>query len=276
MEIIRHKYNIPNVGQVERGASIMAGSMLTYLGLKRKDWTGAGMALLGTAFLRRGITGFCYTYQALGIRTAAPAQGRNVSVPYELGVRVDEAITIDRPRAEVYQFWRNLENLAEFMEHVESVRTLPGEMKSHWVATGVGGRRMEWDAEIINDIPNQLIGWRSLENSDVANAGSVHFEDASGGRGTEVRIELQYNPPGGAVGALVSKLFGGEPSDQIRNDLKRLKTRLETGVIPTTEGQPVGSKKAPEDEGKHKAAEKVVMAASEESFPASDSPAYTH
>jgi len=276
MEIIRHKYNTPNVGKVERGASVMAGTMLAYLGLKRKDWTGAGMALLGTAFLRRGITGFCYTYQALGIRTAASAQGGNVSVPYELGVRVDEAVTIDRPRAEVYQFWRNLENLAQFMEHVESVRTQPGEMKSHWVAKGVGGKRMEWDAEIINDIPNRLIAWRSLENSDVANAGSVHFADASGGRGTEVKVELQYNPPGGAVGALVSKLFGGEPSDQIRADLKRLKTQMEAGVVPTTEGQSAGSGKGSDDEGKRKASEKAVTAASEESFPASDSPAYTH
>ena len=275
MEIIRHKYNTPNVGKVERGASIMAGSLLTYLGLRQKSWTGAGIALMGAAFLRRGITGFCYTYQAFGVRTAAKTQGRNVSVPYELGIRVDEAITIDRPRAEVYQFWRNLENLAQFMQHVESVRTQPGEMKSHWVATGPAGRRMEWDAEIINDIPNRLIAWRSLENSDVANAGSVHFADASGGRGTEVRIELQYNPPGGAIGAFVSKLFGGEPSDQIRNDLKRLKTRLEAGVVPTTDGQPVGSSKGPEDERRHQASEKVVSA-SEESFPASDSPAYTH
>jgi len=274
MEIIRHKYNTPNVGKVERGASIMAGTFLTYVGLRQKTWTGAAMALFGAAFLRRGITGFCYTYQALGIRTAAPTEGQNVSVPYELGIRVDEAITIDRPRSEVYQFWRNLENLAQFMEHVESVRPQPGEMRSHWVATGPGGKRMEWDAEIINDIPNRLIAWRSLEGSDVPNAGSVHFADASGGRGTEVRVELQYNPPGGTLGALAAKLFGGEPSDHIRTDLKRLKTKLEAGVVPTTDGQSSGSRRA-DEEVKHRASEKVV-AASEDSFPASDSPAYTH
>jgi len=275
MEIIRHNYNTPNVGRVERGASIMAGSMLTYLGMKQKGWSGAGMALLGTAFLRRGITGFCYTYQALGIRTAAPPRNRNATIPYELGIRVDEAITINRPRAEVYAFWRDLENLAEFMEHVESVRMLPGSLKSHWVAKGPGNRRMEWDAEIINEKDGELIAWRSLEGSDVPNAGSVHFADAAGGRGTEVRVELQYNPPGGAIGAYFAKLFGGEPSTQIRNDLKRLKTRLEAGVVPTTAGQSVGSTRSEPDVERRRRPE-PVLTASEESFPASDAPAYTH
>jgi uncharacterized membrane protein len=275
MQMIRHKYNTPNVGKVERGASVMAGTLLTYLALKKKGWAGAGMALLGSAFFRRGITGFCYSYQALGIRTAAPLENYNATIPYELGIRVDEAITINRPRSEVYTFWRNLENLAEFMEHVESVRMLPGGQKSHWVAKGPANRRMEWDAEIINEVQNELIGWRSLPGSDVPNAGSVHFADAAGGRGTEVRIELQYDPPGGAVGAYVAKLFGEEPSTQIRSDLKRLKTRLEAGVVPTTEGQSVGSSGSEQDNEHRKGSEKVVSA-SEESFPASDAPAFTH
>jgi uncharacterized membrane protein len=275
MEIIRHKYNTPNVGKVERGASVMAGTLLTYLGIRQKGWSGAGMALLGTAFLRRGITGFCYSYQALGFRTSATPQNGNATIPYELGIRVDEATTINRPRSEVYAFWRNLENLAEFMEHVESVRMMPDLRKSHWVAKGPGNRRMEWDAEIINEVAGILIAWRSLPGSDVPNAGSVHFADAAAGRGTEVRVELQYNPPGGAIGAYVAKLFGGEPSTQIRNDLKRLKTRLEAGVVPTTEGQSAGSTRAEKDDERHRVSEKVVTA-SEESFPASDAPAYTH
>jgi uncharacterized membrane protein len=275
MEIIRHKYNAPNVGSVERGASVMAGTLLTYLALKKKGWAGAGMALLGSAFFRRGITGFCYSYRSLGIRTAAPLGNHNATIPYGQGIRVDEAITINRPRSEVYAFWRNLDNLAEFMEHVESVRMMPGRQKSHWVAKGPANRRMEWDAEIINEVPDGLIAWRSLAGSDVPNAGSVHFADAAGGRGTEVRIELQYDPPGGALGAYVARLFGDEPSTQIRNDLKRLKTRLEAGVVPTTEGQSAGCGNSDQDSEHRKRSEKVVTA-SEESFPASDAPAFTH
>jgi len=278
MEIVRHNYTTPNVGNIERVASVVAGSLLVYNGLRQKSWAGAGLALLGTGFLRRGITGFCYTYQALGFRTSDQGQGRNVSVPYELGVRVDEAITINRPRAEVFAFWRNLENLAQFMEHVESVRETPGEKCSHWVAKGPGGRRMEWDAEIINEIDGELIGWRSLAGSDVANAGSVRFAQAEGGRGTEVRVSLQYNPPGGAIGAFVAKMFGEEPSTQIRNDLKRLKMKLESGVVPTTEGQPSGIRKEKEkdDDSERHTSSSTVGRASEESFPASDAPAYTH
>lgn len=274
MELIRHKYLTPNVGKLERAASVIAGGLLTVQGLRRKSWTGAGMAFLGVGFLRRGITGFCYTYKTLGIRTSDQGQGRNVSVPYELGIRVDEAITINRPRTEVFQFWRKLENLAQFMEHVESVRELKGENRSHWVARGPADRRVEWDAEIVNEIENELIGWRSLEGSDIANAGSVRFADAEGGRGTEVRVSLQYNPPGGTVGAFVARIFGEEPTSQIRKDLQRLRTKLESGVLPTTEGQPAGARKSEEDDRQTRNQE--VATASEESFPASDAPAYTH
>jgi uncharacterized membrane protein len=268
MQIIRHSYNTPNVGKAERVASAAVGSALLYYGLRKKGVLGGSMAFLSIALFRHAITGFCYTYQTLGFRTASRGQGRNVSLPYELGIRVDEAITIGRPREELYRFWRKLENLACFMEHVESIRVSDNGKRSHWVVRGPGDRRVEWDAEIINDIENERIGWRSLEGSEIQNAGSVSFRDAEGGRGTEVRVELQYNPPGGTVGALYARLFGQEPSQQIHADLKRLKTRLEAGVVPTVEGQPAGAADG-ETEG-----EDIVAIASRESFPASDAPGY--
>ncbi len=274
MDIIRH-YTTPNVGRAERAASFAAGAALLTWGVRKKGLIGGTAAFLSLALLRRGVTGFCYTYQTLGIRTADRGQGRNISVPYELGIRVDESITINRPRSEVYQFWRNLENLAAFMEHVESVRLFDAGRRSHWVVRGPGGRVVQWDAEIVNEEENERIGWRSLDGSEVQNAGSVSFHDAEGGRGTEVRVRLQYNPPAGQVGALFARLFGQEPSQQIHQDLKRLKTRLEAGVVPTTAGQPTGASASQSQQQKERNAERVSTA-SAESFPASDSPAYTH
>jgi uncharacterized membrane protein len=102
------------------------------------------------------------------------------------------------------------------------------------------GRKVEWDAEIINEYPNELIAWKSLAGADVDSAGSVHFSDAPGGRGTEVRVELQYNPPAGVAGAYIAKLFGHEPEQAIIEDLHRMKQFLETGEIASTEGQSKG------------------------------------
>jgi uncharacterized membrane protein len=160
-------------------------------------------------------------------------------VAYGRGIRVEKSITINREPAQIYEFWRNLENLPRFMDHLESV-TAYDDKRSHWVATGPAGKSVEWDAEIINEVPNELIGWRSLEDSEVDNAGSVQFRRAAGGRGTEVRVTMRYDPPGGALGAVVAKLFGEEPSQQVEGDLRRLKALLETGEVPTTEGQPTG------------------------------------
>ncbi len=277
MEIVRHKYNTPNVGQAERAASVIIGSLMVWKGLsqlsrRRNKWAGAGTAFFGLGFLRRGITGFCYTYQALGVSTASKA--KNVSIPYELGIRVDEAITINRPVEAVYRFWRNLENIAEFMEHVESVRPT-GDNRSHWVAKGPGNRRMEWDAEIINEVEiSSSDGVRSKAQMCRMRVRFVlprRRVAAVRKCGSNCSTILPAN-----LGAYVAKLFGEEPSVQIRNDLKRLKTRLEAGVVPTTEGQPVGSSSKTEQDSDHERRAEKVASASEESFPASDAPAYTH
>jgi uncharacterized membrane protein len=146
------------------------------------------------------------------------------------GVHVVEAITINRPRDEVYRFWRNLENLPRFMEHLESVRVLD-ERRSHWKARAPVGSSVEWDAETIEDRPNELIAWHSLPESDVPNSGSVRFRDAPGNRGTEVVVELKYQPPGGRLAVFIAKLFGEEPHQQVKGDLRRLKQVMEIGEV---------------------------------------------
>jgi uncharacterized membrane protein len=276
MQISRYNYTAPNVGKIERTASVVVGTALVQVAIRKKGWVRAGAALLGANFLRRGITGYCYTYQAAGISTVRAESNHkgNATLPYESGIRIDEAVTINRPREEVFRFWRDFGNIAHCMKHVESVSTMPGTNRTRWIVKGPGGKRMEWDAEIINEIENELLAWRSLDGSEVANAGSVHFKNAAGERGTEVTIALQYSPPGGTVGAFAAKLFGEDPSQQIREDLRRLKARLETGIVPNTEGQPAGEPSHSKDQKSTHMDQ--VGKASEESFPASDSPAFTH
>ncbi len=259
-----------NVGNVERGASVIAGSLLIYTGIRSRSWSGLGLALSGAALIGRGVTGHCSAYQAFGVSTAEPEAG-HVSVPYGEGIRVDKSVTVNKPRFEVYSFWRNFENLPSFMNHLEKVRNTSDKV-SHWVASAPLGRTVEWDAEVINDVPGELIGWRSLAGADVANAGSVHFRDAAGQRGTEVKVELQYIPPGGALGALFARLFGENPSQQIEEDLRRFKMMLETGETPKTVHQFHISE---DTRTRQRDKEADVHAASEGSFPASDAPAWT-
>lgn len=144
------------------------------------------------------------------------------------GIHVEEAVTVNKPVAEVFRFWRNFENLPTFMNHLESVAEREAGI-THWVARGPAGTTVEWDARIINEIDNKLIGWQSLEGSTISTAGSVNFRETL--RGTEVRVRLQYNPPAGKLGAVVAWLFGEEPSIQVREDLWRFKQLMETGEI---------------------------------------------
>lgn len=157
------------------------------------------------------------------------------------GIHVEESVTINMPIAEVYRFWRNFENLPRFMKHLEWV-AVREEGLSHWVARGPGGMNVEWDARIINEIDNRLIAWQSVEGSTIATAGSVNFDETA--HGTRVRVHFQYSPPAGRLGAAIAWVFGEEPRLQVHEDLRRFKQLLETGEIPTTEGQPSGSSAA--------------------------------
>jgi uncharacterized membrane protein len=159
------------------------------------------------------------------------------------GIPVEHVVTINRSPEECYSFWRKLDNLPRFMQHLEAVQVTDGRL-SHWVAKAPAGTKVEWDAEITEDRPNQMLAWRTLEGADVPNAGTVRFEPAPPGRGTIVRVTLQYDPPAGRLGSVVAKLFGEEPDQQVRGDLRRFKQLMETGEVPTTEGQPAGKRSA--------------------------------
>jgi uncharacterized membrane protein len=269
MQIITHRKHAVNITQAERIASAIGGGLLAVAGLQRRSPAGFVMALIGGDLLRRSITGHSYAYEAMGVRTAPRGQGADISVPYELGIRVDQAITIARPRPEVYRFWRSIDNLPRFMKNLESVTLLEGN-RTHWKARGPAGRIVEWDAVIHNERENELIAWRSLPGSDVDHAGSVWFKDAPAGRGTEIIVELQYNPPAGALGAIFASLWGAEPGQEIQEDLHRLKALLEVGEVVTVEGQPSGRRA----ENRRTLYDRNVQSASEESFPASDAPSY--
>jgi len=274
MQIISHRKHAVNLSQAERIASVIGGWILMAAGVKKRSPAGIAIALAGGDLLRRGVTGHSYMFEAMGIRTAPKGQGaETTSVPYELGIRVDYSITINKPRPEVFRFWRNFGNLPQFMRHVESVRETEGK-RSHWVVKAPAGRTVEWDAVIHNEVENELIAWRTLPGAGVDHAGSVWFKDAPGERGTEIKIELQYNPPGGAMAALLAKLWGEEPTQQIAADLRRLKQALEAGEIPTTAGQPSGRQSCLSQDVRPPS-EWEVQQASEASFPASDAPAYT-
>lgn len=226
-----------NVGELERLASAIAGGALTVYGLRQRSLGGLCLTLAGTALLHRGVTGHCNTYQAFGITTNDDKTAHG-EAPVARDVHVEKAIAIDKTPEELFSFWRQFENLPRFMKHLESV-TCSGLNRSHWIAKGPAGKDVEWDAEIYNEKPNEMIAWRSLEGADVVNAGSVRFTPL-GVRGTEVKVILNYNLPGGKISALFAKLFGSEPGQMIADDLRRLKQILETGEAATTEGQPSG------------------------------------
>jgi uncharacterized membrane protein len=228
-----------NISDVERWLSIAAGTGLALYGVSRRKTAGWVLTALGGMLLQRGATGHCHTYEALGVNTAGTGEDTRRALGGSAGTHVAESVTINRPIEELYRFWRNLENLPQFMQHLESVERVTDTL-SRWRARGPGGKIVEWNAEIINEVPNKVIGWRSIEGSDVVSAGSVNFDDAGPGRGTRVQVHMQYSPPGGRVGAAVARLLGRDAATEIREDLRRFKQMVETGEVPSTKGQPRG------------------------------------
>ncbi len=220
-----------NVSEPERWISVIFGSALAAYGLKMRSLPGLVLSGVGGALIWRGATGHCMVYESMGVSTAGDGDSQ-VSVPYGRGVRVEESVTIDAPPDQIYEFWRNFENLPRFMHNLDSVE-VRDEKRSRWVAKGPAGTSVDWEAEIINEIPNELIGWRSVEGSRIDNAGSVHFTSTPANGGTEVRVILRYDPPAGVIGAAVAKFLGEDPATNVQEDLSRLKTLIESGGIAT-------------------------------------------
>lgn len=153
---------------------------------------------------------------------------------------IGRTVTVNRPRSELYAFWRNLGNLPQFMEHIVSITPIDA-LRSHWVVSAPGGRQVEWDAEIVEDIPDRLIRWKSLDGADVSHSGHIEFHDAQAGRGTEVTATILYDPPAGRLGKLIAKLFQEEPRIQSRRDLRRFKQLMETGEVATSIRHPASA-----------------------------------
>ena len=221
-----------NISETERWASMAGGIGLAAYGISQRRLSGWMLAGVGAMLFRRGLSGHCHTYEMLGLNSAGTGEDTRRALGGGAGVHVDESITINKPVAELYRFWRNLENLPRFMSHLESVERVTDTL-SRWRARGPAGTEVEWNAEIINEVPDQVIGWKSIEGSDVASAGSVNFDEV--GSGTRVHVRLQYSPPGGKVGAAMARMMGSDPATQIREDLRRFKQLLETGEVATNE-----------------------------------------
>jgi len=176
---------------------------------------------------------------------------RVYTLPYGYGIKLKKEIVISRSPEDLYSFWRNLSNLSSLSDNVLSVNMITT-TRSHWTLHAPGGINLEWDADITIDRKNEMIGWRSCNRVDLDNAGYVRFEPAAMGRGTIVRVALQYNPPAGKLGSLLSSVAGESPSSEVEQALEKLKQRMES-----------------------QASVSRVDEASEESFPASDAPAWT-
>jgi uncharacterized membrane protein len=210
-----------NVGRTERWISGAAGLALLGYGLRRGRLR-AVLVPVGLGLVGRAVTGRCRIKRALGRRAgplARPERGE--------GTRIEQAVVIARPRDELFGFWRRFETLPRFMDNLESVTVLDSR-RSHWVAKGPLGARVEWDAEVHQEIPGELIAWRSLPGSDVAQAGSVQFSPAHGG-GTEVRLVMRYAAPGGRAGGAIAQVLGADADQQVADDLRRFKQVMEAG-----------------------------------------------
>ena len=221
-----------NVGDKERLISGLVGGGLLLHSL-RGPFSGlsALKALLGLALVQRSVTGHCAGYHMLGMNTHDQTDTSSIGrskVHSDRATKIERSITIQRSAKELYAFWRQLDNLPTIMSQVRTVEPLD-DRRSHWVINTLpGAPTVEWDAEIINEVENERIGWKTLDGATVEHAGSVRFTPLNDERQTRVTVTLQYDPPAGAIGAAIADLFGQEPGQKIARDLERFKEAMES------------------------------------------------
>jgi uncharacterized membrane protein len=225
-----------NVENWERLVSVAAGAGLMAAGWRRGSVAKKTAATIGSGLIARGVSGYCPVNAATGRGRMRDDTRDALGGPR--GVFVQESITIDAPIETLYALWRDPSNLPRLLPYVKRVDEID-DRRSHWVVEGPAGTSLQWDAEVINDVPLDTIGWRSLPGADVASAGSVRFRTAGEG-GTEVTVTMQYAPPAGRIGAAAAWLTGHGAAGQVREALRALKQELETGETPTVNGQPEG------------------------------------
>lgn len=222
-----------NMSRPQRLASALVGGAVAGFATDRSPLVAAPLVALGGFLVIRGYSGHCVLSEALGIDSSE--DGTN-----DFGVTIDTSVTVNRPRQEVYQMWHRLENLPAFMKHVDTVTQLPGG-QSRWSARVPGGLgHVEWLAETIADVAGRELAWRSLPGADVDNAGRVQFTDAPAGRGTEVRVHIEYRPPAGRMGAAAASWLDPILEQLVKEDVRRFKQVAEAGEVSTVDGQASG------------------------------------
>jgi len=216
-----------DLGQTERLLSTAAGGLLLLYGLRGPAPLRLVLAAAGLGLLYQGAAG---RNVVESIRTGQPL------IAEPTGLRVKKSVTVNRTPAEVYEFWRNLENLPRFMTHVRSVQRHGGG-RSHWVVSGPRGTVLKFDAQITVDRPNEMIAWQTLPGARIHHRGYVKFLPAPGERGVEVHVALEYEPPGGGAGKLLGGLLGTVTEQHIQEQIRNFKQIMEAGEPPTTRGQ---------------------------------------
>ncbi len=219
-----------NVSSVERAASLAGGGLLTWYGLQRRNVSGGALALAGAALLWHGASGRSAVYRRLGVNTARGVRRGHIDV--------HKTLTVRRPPQEVYAAWRRLEDLPRFMRHLQSVSELEDGLSRWRVAIPGTGRHIEWQARLEEDRPGEAIRWAATEHSPVQNRGAVEFKPAPGERGTELRVHIEYRPPAGQAGLVLAELANPLTADTVADEISHFKQWLETGEVPTIEGQP--------------------------------------